>query len=194
LTFFNAKTGGVLASHAHAYATNIFQVEFSPNGKLLATVGGVGQNERGAPAAKVWDLATYKKVIAPIGHTELVLSIAFSPDSKMLATCGVDDSAKFWDTTTWREVPPFLEQKEYMTSLAFSPNRRTLATACSDGTLKLWNVATRHELASLKLGWSFLHMTFSPDGQTFAAECWDHSLRLLRAPVPDQEHSRPRDD
>jgi WD40 repeat protein len=192
LTFFDAKTGAVMATKEHAYAGSFFKLAFSPNGKLLATAGM--SDKREAPAAKIWDTTTHEKVAAPRGHTDLVLDVAFTPDGQTLLTCGVDDSIKFWDTTTWQEIPPSLGQKEYVSALALSPDGTRLATACSDGTMKLWNVATRREVASLKLGWDFLYITFSPDGQTLAAQCWDRSLRLLRAPVPDKKLSRPRDD
>jgi WD40 repeat protein len=137
---------------------------------------------------------THKVVAVLAGHTDVVLSVDFSPDGKILATSGADNSIKFWDTTDWKETPPSLGQKKPVVSLAFSPDGRTLASASADGTMKLWNVVTRHELASLKLGWSFWYMTFSPDGQTLAVKCWDDSLRLLRAPVPDKKQPRARYD
>jgi hypothetical protein len=64
-------------------------------------------------------------------------------------------------------------------------------------TMKLWNVATHRELASLKLDMYGFKITFSPDGQTLAV--WnmfddDLPLRLLRAPVPNKEQSRLRED
>jgi WD40 repeat protein len=184
--------GGVMATIAHAYASNVFQLAFSPNGKLLATTGiQAGLDE---PAVKIWDTATHEMVAATLGYTDLVIDVTFSPDGKTLATGGADDSIRFWDTTTWKEIPPSLGQKEYVSALAFSPNGRTLATACNDGTVKLWNVATRRELASLKLGIYGSRITFSPDGQTLAA--WSNygdggSLRLWRAPVPDTKQSAP---
>ncbi|MEO8428073.1 MAG: protein kinase [Verrucomicrobiota bacterium] len=193
LTFCEAKTGVVIATTPHAYASNIFQIAFSPNGKLLATTGREIEAGR-APTAKIWDVVTHKMVTLLAGHTDVVLSVGFSPDGKILGTCGVDNSIKFWDTTTWKEIPPSLGQKEPVISLTFSPNGRTLATVCSDGTMKLWNVATRRELASLKFGLYARCIAFSPDGQTLAA--WNPSglLRLWRAPVPDKKQSRPRDN
>ena len=193
LTLFDAKTGAVLATISHAHAGIIFVLAFSPNGRLLATVG------RGAMAAnvtepKIWDVATHKLTAKPAGHTEIILSVAFSPDGKTLATCSMDNSIRFWNTTTWKEIPPFLEHREGVNSLAFSPNGKTLASDSWDNTMKLWNVATRRELAALRFDSAAEYMTFSPDGQTLAVRFWDRSLRLLRAPVPDKKPSRPRDD
>jgi WD40 repeat protein len=153
---------------------------FSPDGKLLATVGIPLASAK--PAAKIWDTTTYEMVRAPQGHADLVLDVAFAPDSKTLVTCGVDDSIKFWNTDTWQQIPPSLAQREYVNALAVSPNGALLASACGDGRLKLWNIAARHEVASLKLDWAFWYLTFSPDGQTLAVRCWDDTIRLLRGP------------
>jgi len=192
LTFSDAKTGAVMATNVHAYERHIFQIAFSPNGKLLATTGITDGSELNPQAAKVWDTATHKLVAEPRGHTDLVIDITFSPDGKLLATCGVDDSIRFWDTTNWKEIPPSLGHKEYVKALTFSPNGKTLATTCNDGTMKLWSVATRRELASLKVPLAS-YVTFSPDGQTLAVQCDDGALRLLRAPVPDKKQFRLED-
>jgi WD40 repeat protein len=193
ITFCDAKTGVVLASTPHAYASNIFQIVFSPNGKFLATAGREIEAGR-VPTAKILDVVTHKVVAVLAGHTDVVLSVGFSPDGKILATCGGDNSIKFWDTTAWKVIPPSLGQKENVASLAFSPIGRTLASASADGTMKLWNVSTSHEVASLRLDLAVMYITFSPDGQILAAYSWDGLLRLWRAPVlPDMKHSRPQD-
>jgi WD40 repeat protein len=131
-------------------------------------------------------------VVALGGHTDIGLSVAFSPDSKTLVTSSADNSIRFWNTTTWKEIPPSLGQKEYVTALAFSPNGRTLATASHDGTMKLWNAVTRRELASLKLEPDGRDLGFSPDGQTLAVQTEpDRLLRLWRAPIlPGKDHER----
>jgi WD40 repeat protein len=182
LMFSDAKTGALIKTTHHARGNRIFQIDFSPNGKLLATAGREAEANR-VPAAEIWELATQRKAATLLGHTEVVLSVGFSPDGQTLATSGADDSIKFWDTATWKELPPALGQKEYVISLTFSPNGRTLATASADGTMRLWNVATRRELASLKLDADAVQIAFSPDGQTLAVRNWDGSLRLWRAPV-----------
>jgi WD40 repeat protein len=182
LTFFEAKTGRVLTNIPNAYSSNIFQVTFSPNGRLLATAGDLAGAESEAPAAKVWDMETFRIVGQPASYADQVLSVAFSPDGGTLACGGADDSVKFWDTTTWKEIAPALGFKKYVAFLAYSPEGKTLATACGDGQMKLWDVANGHEVASLKLGLDVWQIMFSPDGQTLAARGWDGLMRLWRAP------------
>ena len=187
LTFSDAKSGATLATAPHAYAGSLFQIAFSPNGKLVATAGKLSEADSIAPAAKIWNTASYKVEATPSGHTDLVLAAAFVSDGRTLVTCGADEAIKFWDTTTWRETAPSLSQKDYPSALAISPNGRSLATTCADGTMKLWNLATHREVTSLVIGGDAMRIAFSPDGQTLAVWTWTGSLRLWRAPLLDKK-------
>jgi WD40 repeat protein/serine/threonine protein kinase len=191
LAFSDARTGVVKGTTAHAFSDQLFQLAFSPNGKLLAVASGESEAELTASIVKIWDTESYKIVTNLVGHTEIILSVAFSPNGKILATSSADNTIKFWDTTMWKESLPSLGQKEYVMSLAFSPDSKVLATVSNDRLLKLWNAATRHELASFKLDDVAMHLVFSPDGQTMAVLSWDHSLRLWRAPRADKEEPLP---
>jgi WD40 repeat protein len=190
LTFFDARTGVVLSARSHAYASNIFQIAFSPNGKFLATAGREVEAGR-RPAAKVFDARTHAMIVVLAGHTDTVLGLGFSADGKLLATCGVDDTIRFWNTATWKEIPPALGQKEIVNSLCFSPDGRTLASSSLAGAMKFLDLTTRHELVSHKPCLTVHYINFSPDGQTLAAYGWDHLLRLWRAPVPDKSSLLP---
>jgi WD40 repeat protein len=191
LTFSDARTGDLLSTIPHAFASNIFQIVFSKNGRLLATAGRELEDGR-PPAAKVWDAVTHNHNLVKtlIGHTETVLGAVFSPDDKTLATSSADNSIKFWDTATWTEILPSLDQKDHIISVAYSPDGKRLASASTDGIVKIWNVATHREVASLNLGAWPTYITFSPDGQTLAATSLPDSLRLWRGPVPSKNQSR----
>jgi WD40 repeat protein len=179
LGFFKAKTGEVIATETQAFSGDVFQMVFSFDGKLLAAAGREMEAGR-PPTAKIWEMATQKKVAILTNHTDIVLAAVFSPEGKTLVTSGADDAIRFWDTTTWKEISPSLSQKEPVVSLAISSDGKTLASVSSE--MKLWNFTTRRELASLRLDSPTQYIAFSPDGETLAAYGWDHTLRLWRAP------------
>jgi WD40 repeat protein len=54
---------------------------------------------------KVWDSQTGKLERGFRGHKGLVSSLAFSPDSRRLASGSRDSTVKVWDMTPLSEVP-----------------------------------------------------------------------------------------
>ena len=73
---------------------------FSPDGARIA----VGMSGR-EPTVQIWDIATKKPIATFIGHTRDIRSLAFSPDSSLLASAGVDGVIYLWDITSYWDSP-----------------------------------------------------------------------------------------
>ncbi|MCP4816943.1 MAG: hypothetical protein GY888_30890, partial [Planctomycetaceae bacterium] len=76
------------------------------------------------------------------GHTESVMSVAFCPDGKTLATASRDKTVKLWDVATGKESATHQGHEGMVYSVAFSPDGKTLASVSGDKTVKLWDVDT----------------------------------------------------
>jgi WD40 repeat protein len=116
-----------------------------------------------------------------VGHTGPGTGVAFSPDSRLLATTSTDYSVRLWDPLTGRPVgSPLLGHTGAVYAVAFSPNGRLLATTSADYSVRLWDPGTRRPVGSPLMGHTgtVYAVAFSPNGQLLATAGADYSVRL----------------
>src|SRR5205085_1423321 len=85
---------------------------FSPDERYLAIA--TWQNE-----LLVWKVAT-GKLCGSYHDSVGMFRLAFTPDSKKLATAGDDGVVRFWDPASVRELSAFRGHTEHVQSVAFS--------------------------------------------------------------------------
>jgi WD40 repeat protein len=111
---------------------------FSPDGKLLAAAGSYLARDT---ALHVWEVATGKEVLAPEGHTDTVMCIAFSADGKTILTGSADWRVHLWDMRG-RELRRLTGAVDALAGVAVSPDRRQVAAIGLDRTADLWDLTT----------------------------------------------------
>jgi WD40 repeat protein len=118
-------------------------------------------------------------------HASQVVSVAYSPDGKRLATMGYDHAVRIWQTSTGKEMHHFHVRGDATMSwsssaIAFSSDSGKLAAASGRGSdsICLWDVISGKERnIRIPEGKTAYCVNFSPDGNTLAAICLDEKAK-----------------
>jgi WD40 repeat protein len=187
----------------HKAAVNC--VAYSPDGKLLAsgsedeTVSirdtGTGvellrlQASPGSSPAlassprilEVHDPSQPKGIVVKL-HMRGIQSVAFSPDSKLLAAGIAHGVVRLWNATTGTELHTLRGHEGAIHGVAFSPNGNVVASAGEDRTVRLWSVPTGLELRTYQGSRGEIDsIAYSPDGQQLASASTDQMIRIWDA-------------
>src|SRR5947209_5965143 len=119
---------------------------------------------------RVWREAGQTLHLIWQAHTDMVTSLAFSPDERRLASGSLDNSAQLWDVescallwTGWHTKPP--------TCLAFAPAGDLLVSGGSEATIRLWDPELGIPLEDLPHPGAVLSLAWSPDGSLLVSGC-----------------------
>ena len=157
-------------------------IALSPDGGLLA----VGYRSEVA----LFDLPTSRRIGTLRGHHGVLLTMAFSPDGKLLATSGQDSVVKLWQMPAREpdghmpahpgtELMTLRGHKDHIRQLVFSGDGTQLATASHDGTARLWAIPSGELLATFSGHKEFVTATaFSGDARTLATGSYDGTIKL----------------
>ncbi|OAQ62527.1 g-protein beta wd-40 repeats containing [Purpureocillium lilacinum] len=123
------------------------------------------------------------------GHDHGVTSVAFSPDSALVASGSNDQTIRLWRVATGECVRTLKGHDSWVSSVAFSPDSALVASGSYDGTIRLWRVATGECVQTLKGHdrWTLKghdrwvrSVAFSPDSALVASGSDDNTIRLWR--------------
>lgn len=162
----------------------ITALAWSPSRALLAVAYGTS-GVSGSVVFHLWDNPvpeSFKPEPLATAHTDLIHDMRFSPDGKLLATCGYDRLIKLWDVEAGKEVRTLKDHSDSIYGVSFSPDGKLLASAAADRAVKVWDVVTGRRLYTLADNTDWVYaVAWSPDGKHLAAAGIDRSIRIWQA-------------
>jgi len=153
-------------------------VDFSPDGKTLAYGARSGQ-------VFLLDAETGKPRRAARAHGKAVSFVSYSPDGKLLATAGFDQSIGIWQVQPWKSVARYRTPAEAGSAhcVKFSPKGRYLGIGYANGQVDVLPLAFQgrkppkaHKFLGHKSGVCWVD--FSPDGKLVVSASRDRTIRV----------------
>lgn len=159
----------------------LMAADVSPDGKWLA-VGGhpFGKGKFGVMIHILsLESGQVEKVLR--GHTNSITAVAFSHDSRYLASASFDNTCRLWDLASGQTAKVFQGHTGAVRNLAFSHDDKLLATASiADKSVRLWSVANGATLAELRSFTNLvLSVAWSPLERTLAVGIGDGTIHLF---------------
>ncbi len=171
--------------YAHTSVSGIQSVAISPDNRL----GLSGADDH---TVRLWDLSTgqeLKRLGEPDGtnpdqgHTDVVQSVAFSPDGRLALSGSRDSTLILWDLASGEIRQHFGQAGDGHTgpvwSVAYHPDGRTVLSGSEDGSLILWDVTSGVAVRRfLRHTGAVYSVAISPDGQSILSGAQDQRLIL----------------
>ncbi len=129
----------------------------------------------------MWRVSDGSLIRTLTGHTNWVMSVAFSPDGQTLASGSWDSTIKLWRVSDGSLIRTLTGHTSSVRSVAFSPDGQMLASGSRE--IKLWNVSDGSLLQTYDQETVFVYsIQFSPDGRLFGYGRSDATVVLARNP------------
>ena len=136
-------------------------LQFSRDGKRLAIASGGSD-------ARVYDLPDGENERV-FGHADTVMTVAFDPAGKRLATGAKDGRLRVWDVATQTLLLDEHLSSEEVRVVRFNHDGSLLGAVATDGPIRLYATADWHQVELERVvPAEGLALDFSPDGTMFA--------------------------
>lgn len=167
---WEVETGNLILDLGR-HAAHVFQANFSPDSRYVATAG--------ANYAKIWEVPSGAELRSVGNHSERVNAVNFNPGGDRLLTASADGTVKVWDWRNRNEILSIDITDEEVFYACFSPNGRFIAAGGNNGLVGLWDANSGQQIRRFS-GHSraIPFLSFSKDGSRLITSSVDNSARI----------------
>jgi hypothetical protein len=177
LVLIDTASGEIKQTHADLDGKVTALAFDSAGTRLAAALGEAGQSGKILLASCGKDSIAKQTILE--GHWDVIFALAFSPDGKLLASCGYDRLIKLWDASTGKLVRDLKDHSDAVYGVGFSPDGKLLASGGADRAVKVWDVGSGTRLYTLGESTDWVYaVAWNPDGKHLAAAGVDKSIRV----------------
>ncbi|XP_023078173.2 POC1 centriolar protein homolog B isoform X4 [Piliocolobus tephrosceles] len=162
----------VLERYFKGHKAAIASLDFSPNGKQLATASW-------DTFLMLWNFKPHARAYRYVGHKDVVTSVQFSPHGNLLASASRDRTVRLWIPDKRGKFSEFKAHTAPVRSVDFSADGQFLATASEDKSIKVWSMYRQRFLYSLYRHTHWVRCAkFSPDGRLIVSCSEDKTIKI----------------
>ncbi len=139
----------------------------------------------------IWDVETGKRVLKFDRQVGVVLSLAYSPDGRRIASSSINPDNTFvvWEVETGKVVRVVHGHESQIHRLRYSPDGRSIASADTNGSVRLWDADTFEQRSAIDAHPApVIGLAFAPDGRHFATAGDDGAVRVWVTATMERIH------
>jgi WD40 repeat protein len=175
LTLWNTADGSLVKQFADAHSDTVYGIEFSADGKLLASAAA-------DKFVKVFDVASGTFVRAFEGHTHHVMDVSWKADRTTLASAGADNAIKVWNVETGEQARTITTYTRQVTSLQYVGLQDLIVSSSGDKRVFFHNPANGSAAREFPGNTDYVYRaSATPDGTMVASGGEDGSVRVWNA-------------
>jgi WD40 repeat protein len=165
------------ADDQSSFVDRVISLDFSPDGKLLATAGGEPSR---SGELKLWNVADgtlAREFKEP--HSDTIFSVRFSPDGDRIATSAADRFVKIWKTDDATLIRALEGHTHHVLGVAWRLDGKILASGSADNTIKVWDTTTGEQKRTIQgLAKEVTSVSFVADTPRAIVSAGDNTVRL----------------